>query len=120
MLNYTEMNEILQADIFFFIASVATVVFLILISVILYHIIKIVKSIRIIINKVEAGSEVLANDVSNLRSQIINGGGFVTRFITFFINNSGVFGGQGYERRKKSSSKKKAKAKAEETEEDEE
>jgi hypothetical protein len=49
---------------------------------------------------------VLADDVSNLRSQIINGGGFITKFITLFINNSGIFGGQERARRKRSSSKK--------------
>ena len=100
------MDEILHANIFFFIASVATVVFLILISVILYHVIKIIKSVRSIVEKVEAGSEVLASDVSNLRSQIINGGGFITKFITLFIN-SGVIGGQERVRRKSSSVKKK-------------
>jgi hypothetical protein len=100
------MNEILQANIFFFIASVATVVFMILISVILYHVIKIVKSVRTIVDKIEAGSEVLASDVANLRSQIINGGGFVTKFITLFINNSGIFGGQERGRRKSSSTKR--------------
>lgn len=100
------MNEILQANIFFFIASVATVIFLILISFILFHIIKIVKSIRSIVDKIEAGSEVLADDVSKLRSQIVNGGGFITKFISLFINNSGIFGGQERARRKRSSSKK--------------
>ncbi|KXJ98077.1 MAG: hypothetical protein UZ19_OD1000796 [Parcubacteria bacterium OLB19] len=100
------MNEILHANIFFFIASVATVVFLILISVILYHAIKIIKSVRSIVEKVEAGSEVLAGDVANLRSQIINGGGFVTKFITLFMNNSGIFGGQERGRRKSSSTKR--------------
>ena len=100
------MNEILHANIFFFIASVATVVFLILISVILYHAIKIIKSVRSIVEKVEAGSEVLASDVANLRSQIINGGGFVTKFITLFMNNSGIFGGQERGRRKSSSTKR--------------
>jgi hypothetical protein len=104
------MNEILQANIFFFIASVATVVFLILISVILYHVIKIVRSIRSIVEKIEVGSEVLADDVSNLRSQIINGGGFITRFITLFIN-SGVIGGQERSKRKSSSQTKRAKVK---------
>lgn len=101
------MDEILQANIFFFIASIASVVFMILLSVILYHVIKIVKSVRAILDKVEAGSEVLAEDVSNLRSQIISGGSFVTKFITLFINNLGIFGGQESGRRKSSSTKRK-------------
>lgn len=101
------MDEILQANIFFFIASIASVVFMILLSVILYHVIKIVKSVRAILDKVEAGSEVLAEDVSNLRSQIISGGSFVTRFITLLINNLGIFGGQESGRRRSSSTKRK-------------
>ncbi len=100
------MDEILQANIFFFIASVATVIFLILISFILFHVIKIVKSIRSIVDKIEAGSEVLASDVSALRSKIANGGSFITKFISLFINNSGIFGGRERRRRKSSSSRK--------------
>ena len=80
---------------------------MILLSVILYHVIKIVKSVRAILDKVEAGSEVLAEDVSNLRSQIISGGSFVTRFITLLINNLGIFGGQESGRRRSSSTKRK-------------
>ena len=110
------MNEILQANIFFFIASVAAVVFLILISFILFHVIKIVKSIRSIVDKIEAGSEVLASDVSNLRSKIVDGGGFITKFISLFLSNSGIFGGQGRTRRKSSSSRK---AKVRDVEEEE-
>ncbi|MEZ4104438.1 MAG: hypothetical protein R3B60_04090 [Candidatus Paceibacterota bacterium] len=85
------MNEILHANIFFFIASIGTVVFMIFISVILYHIIKIIKSIRIIVEKIEAGSEVLADDIAELRMQIMNGG-FVSRLLGLFFNFSD-FGG---------------------------
>ena len=104
------MNEILHANIFFFIASLATVVFLILISIILFHAIKIIKSVRSIVEKIEAGSEVLASDVSNLRAQIVNGGGFITRFITLFMSSN--FGGG--ERPKRKSSSKKSKLNEEE------
>lgn len=78
------MNEILHANIFFFIASVATVVFVVFVSVILYHVTKIIKSIRVIVEKVEAGSEVLAGDISDLREQVMSGG-FISRFLGLFF-----------------------------------
>ena len=61
------MNEVLHANIFFLIASIATVVFCILISIILYHVLKIIKSLRSIIERIEAGSERIAEDVANVR-----------------------------------------------------
>ena len=64
------MNEILQANIFFVIASVATVCFTILLCVLLYHVIKIVRAIRRIVERVESGSEALASDVEELRKNL--------------------------------------------------
>lgn len=61
------MNEILHANLFFIIASLATICFSILVCVFLYHVIKIVKAIRRIVDRVEAGSEVLADDLEELR-----------------------------------------------------
>jgi len=61
------MNEILHANIFFIIASLATICFSILACVLLYHVVKIVKSVRRIVDRVEAGSEVLADDLEELR-----------------------------------------------------
>ena len=64
------MTEILHANIFFVIASVATIVFCLLICVLLYHIIKIVRSIRRIVERVESGSEALASDIEDLRANL--------------------------------------------------
>ncbi len=61
------MTDILQANIFFFIASVGVVTLTILVCVLVYQLIKITKSIRRIVDRVEAGSEVLADDIENLR-----------------------------------------------------
>ncbi|MCA9360296.1 hypothetical protein H6785_01670 [Candidatus Nomurabacteria bacterium] len=78
------MNEILHANVFFVIASLATVAFCIIICLILFHILKIVKSIRAIIERIEAGSEVIANDVAQVRTLIANGG-MVSRFFQFIM-----------------------------------
>ena len=74
------MNEILQANIFFIIASVATVCFCILVSIALYHVIQILKLIRSVLERVEAGSEVLASDLSQVRMFFAEGG-FLSRLL---------------------------------------
>lgn len=81
------MNEVLHANIFFFIASVATVVFCVLICFILYHVLKIVKSIRAIIERIEAGSEIIAKDVAHVR-ELVASGGIWSRLIQFIIGSS--------------------------------
>ncbi len=78
------MNEILHANIFFVIASIATVCFCILVCVVLYHLIKIMQSIRAILTRVEEGSEVIAEDLSHLREAIMEGG-IVSRLISLFF-----------------------------------
>lgn len=62
------MAEILQMDIFFFITSVAVVLFTILLCVAVYQIIKILKAVRRIIDRIEEGTEVLADDIDNIRT----------------------------------------------------
>ena len=78
------MNEVLHANIFFVIASVATVAFCILTCIILYHVIKITKSVRSIVERVEAGSEAIAKDVAQVREFVASGGLF-SRIIKFFM-----------------------------------
>jgi hypothetical protein len=62
------MNEVLHANIFFFIASAATVIFCLFICFILYHVYKIARSVRRIVERIEAGSELIAEDVAFVRS----------------------------------------------------
>ena len=78
------MNEVLHANIFFVIASVATVVFCILTIIILYHVLKAVKTVRRILDRVEAGSEKLAEDISTVRSYVTEGG-MISRLFGFFM-----------------------------------
>lgn len=81
------MNEILHANIFFVIASIATVCFCVLICVVLYHLIKIMQSIRAILARVEEGSEVIAEDLLHLRAAIMEGG-IVSRLIALFFGGA--------------------------------
>ncbi len=81
------MNEVLHANIFFFIATVATVVFCVFGCFILYHVLKIVKSIRAIVERIEAGSEVIARDVAHVR-ELVASGGIWSRVLKFIIGSS--------------------------------
>lgn len=80
------MNEILHANIFFIIASVATVVFCILISIALYQVIKILKLIRSITERIEAASELVAEDVAHVR-EFVKSGGVFTRVLGFIMGS---------------------------------
>jgi hypothetical protein len=80
------MSEVLQANIFFFIASVATVVFCILVSLILYQVLKIMKVARAIIERIESASEVMAQDVAHVR-KLVAGGGFFSRILNFILGD---------------------------------
>jgi len=78
------MGEILLTNIFFIITSVAVIVCTLFVCVILYHVIKILRSIRKIIDRVEEGSEVIAEDVSLLRAYVVEGS-LVSQIMSFFV-----------------------------------
>lgn len=82
------MNEILHANIFFIIASIATTVFCILTCIILYHVIKIVQGVRSIIERIEAGSEAIARDVAHVR-ELVAGGGLMAKAMKFVVGLGG-------------------------------
>jgi len=62
------MTEILQANIFFFITSIAVIVFTVLLCLAVYQVIKILKTVRRIVDRVEEGTEVIAGDIENIRT----------------------------------------------------
>ena len=82
------MNEVLHANIFFIIASVATIVFCILVSLALYQVLKILKLVRSILERVEATSELLAQDVASIRESMATGGWF-SRLMTLILGATG-------------------------------
>ncbi|MEX0930956.1 MAG: hypothetical protein WDZ68_01545 [Candidatus Paceibacterota bacterium] len=79
------MTEVLHANIFFFITSVAVVLFVLLICVALYHIIKIIRSIRRIVERIEAGSETVMDDINDLRNSFN-----LKHFVSFIMSMIGV------------------------------
>ena len=82
------MTEILHANIFFVIASVATIVFSILLCVAMYLVIKILVSIRAILARIEAGSDLIAEDIQAARD-FVAGGGLISHLISFVTRAGG-------------------------------
>jgi hypothetical protein len=76
------MNEILQINIFFIITSIGVVALTLMVCVILYHIIKLLRSIRSIVERVEEGSDVIAEDVAQLRAYVLQGS-LVSQIMSF-------------------------------------
>ena len=74
----------LQTNIFFVITSVAVVVCTLFLCVILYQIIKILRSIRRVVERVDEGSEVIAEDVSQLRAYVTEGS-LVSQVMSFVL-----------------------------------
>ena len=68
------MTEVLQANIFFLIASIATVIFCIVITMILFQGYKIMKVIRSILERVDSASETMSEDVAHVRKLVATGG----------------------------------------------
>jgi hypothetical protein len=80
------MNEVLHANIFFLIASIATIIFFITVTIAMYYVIRILASIRAIVERVEAGSDVIAEDISAMREFVYTKGsvGKIFSFLTHF------------------------------------
>lgn len=74
------MTEVLQANIFFLIASIATVIFSIIVAMILFQVYKLVKLIRSILERIESASDTVAEEVANVR-QLVASGGLVSSLI---------------------------------------
>ncbi len=79
------MDEILHANIFFVIASVAVVCFVVLVCIALYHVIKILRLIRSILTRVELGSSLVAENLTQLKATLAEGG-IISRLFGMVLN----------------------------------
>ncbi len=82
------MTEVLQANIFFLITGIAVIVFTLLLCVALYHLIRILKSIRRVVDRIEAGSEIIADDMAHFRAYFAEQSP-IARFIRTVFGNGG-------------------------------
>jgi len=84
-MRYTvSMNEVLHANIFFILASIGTVIFMIFITAILWHVLKMVKTIRAILERIERASDIIASDAMEFRSSVKTG--MIGRIMSWFMN----------------------------------
>lgn len=83
------MDEVLHANIFFIIASVATVLFCILICLILWQVLKIVKMVRSIVERMETASEIIAKDAAEVHKFMENGGGMFAKLFSLILSLAG-------------------------------
>ena len=86
------MQEFIKADIFFFITSIAVVLVTIGIAVALYYLVRILRNIRDVTERVDEGSKVLAGDLSEIRSTIKREGFVWGNLFSFLKKYSGLFG----------------------------
>lgn len=80
------MSEVLQANVFFYITSVAVVLVTIFIIVILAYVISILRNVKRISDTLQEGSEVIKGDLGELRKNLREEGSKVRTIIDFFID----------------------------------
>ena len=68
------MEEVLQANVFFFITGIAVIIFSALLCVALFHFIKVLKTLRRITERIDQGTESLAEDVEHFKTFFFEGG----------------------------------------------
>ena len=78
------MNEVLHANVFFFITGIAVIVFTALLCVALFHGIKVLQSLRRIMERIESGTEAIAEDMQSVRTYFA-GDGIIRRLIIKLI-----------------------------------
>lgn len=86
------MQELIKADIFFFITAIAVVLIAIGIGVALFYIVRILRNIRDVTERVDEGSKVLVEGLSELRSTIKREGFVWGHVFGFLKKQSGLFG----------------------------
>ncbi len=78
------MDTLIHADIFFFITTVAVISLTIVVVIALVYIVLILKDIRYISGKVRKESDVIIDDVHELRANVRAQGFAWSHFYTFF------------------------------------
>ncbi len=75
------MSEILHANIFFFITSVAVVAVTIMVIIVLWYVIAILREVRVITTRVRRASETLERDIDFLRGEVKSAGTRAAQFV---------------------------------------
>jgi hypothetical protein len=91
------MEEVLQANIFFFITGVAVILATPFIVGILYYLMIIMKNLRDVSEKLKSGSDVIMEDYQSLRERVKSEGSILKRVFTLVqsVVMSRMFGDRG-------------------------
>lgn len=94
------MQTLIHADIFFFITSIAVVVLALIVLIAVLYVVRILHSVRYIVDKIKKESDHVTEDIAELRGKIKEGGAkfsTVARTLAMFF-----LGKAGARRRRKS------------------
>lgn len=80
------MEDIIKADIFFFISSVAIIVFTICAIIIMFYVLRILKDMKNISRNMSQESDKFMNDIDSLRETVKAEGVKVMTVADFFLN----------------------------------
>lgn len=97
------MNELLHADIFFFVTTIAVILIAVGVIVALYYVIKILRNVSSVSDRLEEGSKAIEEDLHDLRIRVKAGGISLALARAFFKKASGWFSGRKKTRRSASS-----------------
>lgn len=80
------MENIIQADIFFFISSVAVIVFTICSIIVMIYVTRILRDMKRISKMMSQESDKIISDIDSLRETIEEEGAKVKTIVSFFLN----------------------------------
>src|SRR3989338_3680306 len=95
------MSEFMKADIFFFVTTIAVILLTVGIIIALYYVVRILRSVRNVSERVEEGSKVLSEDLEELRLKMKVGGVSARLFSGMFRNTRRWFGKEKAKRESK-------------------
>lgn len=76
----------MQTNIFFFITAASVIILTVFLAIVFYHVIKVVRSVRRIVERIEAGSEVLAEDLQDVRTMVTGTSSMLSHLLGFKAN----------------------------------
>ncbi len=80
------MDQFAKMDIFFFITSIAVAVLTVLLAILIIYVIKISKDIKYISQKAKDEAELISQDLSELRENVVKKGLKLKYLVSFFNN----------------------------------
>ena len=80
------MNDFLKQDLFFFVTTVAVVMFAVLGSIAMIYIIQIVKNINYIAKRARQQTDLISEDLDSLRDRVRTEGFRIKHLFNFFMN----------------------------------